>query len=163
VWGGRYFLLIPTDGTRIKDKFWELLEAYSPDHIAMYNLTFADMEVAEPAEYANTTQRYREAWEAKGYGGDFDEWFEKQAGVSLLDQLTISDALEQQLMARLAPFHFQGSAVQHRIGHGSGFGFPFTKISDIISFTTKHIGQIVLPKAIEDGCGSSEVTAREGI
>jgi hypothetical protein len=163
VWGGRYFLLIPTDGTRIKDKFWELLEAYSPDHIAMYNLTFADMEVAEPAEYIKTKQHYRKAWQAEGFGGDFDEWFEKQAGVSLLDQLTISDALERQLIARLSPFHFQDHAVRQRIGHESGFGFPFTKISDIISFTTSHIGQIVLPKAIEDPVAALLIHSKTGL
>jgi len=53
--------------------------------------------------------------------------------------------------------------VQHRIGHGSGFGFPFTKISDIISFTTRHIGQIVLPKAIEDPVAALLIHSQTGL
>ncbi len=106
IWGGRHFLLIPTDGERIKDKFWELLEAYSPDHIAVYNLTFADKEVAEPTEYASTRSRLRDDWNAKNYGSDFDEWFEKQAEVTFHDKLTISITLERQLIDRLSPFHF---------------------------------------------------------
>jgi hypothetical protein len=163
VWGGRYFLLIPTNGIRIKDKFWELLEAYSPDHIAIYNLSFADIEEAEPVEYAKTKQRYRESWQAKGFGGDFDEWFEKQANVSSLDQVTISETLERQLIARLSPFHFQNRAVRERISHGSGFGFQFTKMSDIISFTTSHIGQVVLPKEIEDPVAALLIHSQTGL
>jgi hypothetical protein len=26
-WGGKYFLIVPTDGKRIRDKYWELLES----------------------------------------------------------------------------------------------------------------------------------------
>ena len=31
VWGGAYFLFIPTDGKEIKEIFWQILEKYSPD------------------------------------------------------------------------------------------------------------------------------------
>jgi len=162
IWGGRHFLLIPTDGERIKDKFWELLEAYSPDHIAVYNLTFADKEVAEPTEYASTRSRLRDDWNAKNYGSDFDEWFEKQAEVTFHDKLTISITLERQLIDRLSPFHFQDRAVQHHLSRQSGFGFPLTKISDIISFTTTHIGQVALPKKIEDPVAALLVHSQTG-
>ncbi|MGX1119666.1 hypothetical protein RKD37_005029 [Streptomyces ambofaciens] len=30
VWGGRYFLIVPTDGEKIEGKFWELLEGLQP-------------------------------------------------------------------------------------------------------------------------------------
>src|SRR5260370_4839247 len=164
VWGGRYFLLIPTDGARIKDKFWEILEAYSPDHLAMYNLSFADLEQAEPDQYAKAKQRSREKWDAEGYAGDFDEWFAKQAEVTQLDQFAITGSLEQQLMDRLSPIHFQGRAVRERIGYRSGFGFPFTKITDIISYTTSHIGQIALPKPyIEDPIAALLIHSQTGL
>jgi hypothetical protein len=163
VWGGRYFLLIPTDGKRIKDKFWEILEAYSPDHIGVYRLSFADMEVADPVQYAETKQRWYDAWKEKGFGGDFEEWFGKQAEVSPLDELTISDALEQQLMARLSPFHFQDRVVLQPLSYQAGFGFPFTKMNDIISFTTRHIGQIALPKPIEDPVAALMIHSQTGL
>ncbi len=35
-WGGEYFIIIPTDGRTIDDKFWEILEAYSPDILGCY-------------------------------------------------------------------------------------------------------------------------------
>jgi hypothetical protein len=150
VWGGRHFLLIPTDGVRIKDKFWEILEAYSPDHLGVYRLSYADMEEADSAKYAATRQHYYDAWQKQGFTNGFDAWFEKQVELSPVDELAISEELEAQLIARLSPFHFQDKAVLQHISYGSGFGFPFTKISDIISLTTRHIGQITLPKKIDD-------------
>jgi hypothetical protein len=163
VWGGRSFLLIPTDGARIKDKFWELLEAYSPDHLTAYNLTFSDIEKSQPAEYARVRQGHKDAWDKAGRQGNFDEWFSQSAAHSLVDQLVLSSELEKQLIDRLSPFHFQGRAVQHRISRASGFGFPFTKIRDIISFTTSHIGQIVLPKPIEDPAVALLIHSQTGL
>lgn len=163
IWGGRYFLLVPTDGTRIKEKFWEVLEAYSPDHIAVYNLTFADMEVADPAEFASTRKRLQEDWAANNYGHDFDDWFEKQAGAARYDKLAISGTLEQQLIDRLSPFHFQGSAVRHSISRMAGFGYPFTRISYIISRTTAHIGQIALPGKIGDPTAALLIHSQTGL
>lgn len=150
VWGGKHFVVIPTDGVRIKDKFWEVLEAYSPDHLGVYRLSFADIENADPARYTATRERYWQAWEKQGFANGFDAWFEKQVELSPVDELVISEELELQLIARLSPFHFQDKAVLQAISYGSGFGFPFTKISDIISLATRRIEQITLPKKIDD-------------
>src|SRR5215469_15003514 len=74
-WGGKYFLIVPTDGKRIKDKFWELLEAYSPDYLGAYSFTLADLEEANPADYQKAADHWRKDW---NFSQDFDEWFEKQ-------------------------------------------------------------------------------------
>ncbi len=57
VWGGRYFLLVPTDGTRIKDKFWEILEAYNPDHITTYTPTAGRWQSARTSNGTVTLPR----------------------------------------------------------------------------------------------------------
>lgn len=150
VWGGRYFLIIPTNGTSIDAKFWELLEAYSPDHLAIYNLTFSDLKEADPTKYREAKQHHKEKWESKGYSiNKFEEWFTKSADQSRVDELKIGAELDKELIYRLSPFHLS-HAVDTHITRSSGFGYPFTKIAKIISATTRHIGLVRLPPPIED-------------
>jgi hypothetical protein len=75
-WGGKYFLIVPTDGKRITNKFWELLEAYSPDRLGLYEMTLADLQEADPERYRTIMARWRKDW--KFDNQDFDEWFETQ-------------------------------------------------------------------------------------
>ncbi|WP_455362486.1 hypothetical protein [Streptomyces sp. SYSU K21746] len=149
-WGGRYFLIIPTDGITIADKFWELLKAYNPDHLAVFDLTFSDLEVADPKQYKATKEQYKKSWDSNGNLADhFEEWFSGSAAQSRVDQLTISDALDRELIYRLSPFHFN-DAIDTHLTRKSGFGYPFTKIAKIISASTRHIGLVRLAPQIED-------------
>lgn len=163
IWGGKHFLLIPTDGTQIRDKFWEILEAYSPDHLAVYRLSYADMELVDPVGFAETRQRSQSKWQAQGLQAGFDEWFKEQTRVKPVDDFNITDDLERVLISRLGPFHFKDHAVSQPLSYGSGFGFPFTKIGDIISFTTRHIGQVTLPKTVEDPMAALLIHSRTGL
>jgi hypothetical protein len=163
VWGGRHFVLIPTDGVRIKDKFWEVLEAYSPDHVGVFRLSLADLERADPIRYAEVKKRSQVAWQKESLKGDFDGWFSEDAKASPVDDLNITEALEQQLLARLSPFHHKGHAVSQPLSAASGFGFPFTKISDIISFTTRHIGQVTLPRPVQDPTAALIIHSQTGL
>ncbi|WP_146103663.1 hypothetical protein [Nonomuraea solani] len=150
VWGGRYFLIIPTDGERISAKFWELLEEYSPDHLAIFDLTFSDVEHADPDQYKTTKQRYRDSWDSEGNPADgFENWFSGSAAQSRIDKLTISDDLNRELLNRLSPFHYN-DAVDSHVTRKSGFGYPFTQMSKIISATTSQIGLIALPPLIDN-------------
>lgn len=36
VWGGAYFIIVPTDGQIISDVFWRILLAYDPDYLWVY-------------------------------------------------------------------------------------------------------------------------------
>ncbi|MFE4550686.1 hypothetical protein [Streptomyces sp. NPDC056785] len=150
VWGGRYFLIVPTDGEKIEDKFWELLESYSPDYLAVCNLTFTDLEEANPEQYAESKQFHKNSERTKGWSdAEFEDWFTGSAAYSHVDELTISQDLSEELIYRLSPFH-HGDAVDQRLTSTSGFGYPFTKIAKIISATTRHIGLVRLPPAIGD-------------
>lgn len=64
-WGSEYFLIIPTDGKTIDEKFWEILKAYSPDKIGQYIPTLWDLEDADPARYQQIKERYKNAWQRR--------------------------------------------------------------------------------------------------
>ncbi|MEV6831195.1 hypothetical protein [Amycolatopsis sp. NPDC051102] len=163
VWGGRYFLLVPTDGRRIKEKFWEVLEAYNPDNITTYNISFSDMQEADPEAFTRTKQKYKEGWDKEGFAGDFEEWFTDNAATSRIDKLVISEELERQLINRLSPFHFHGKSVRHPISRKSGFGYPFTKIADIVSHANNKPAEIILPKSIDDPTAALLAYSQTGI
>jgi hypothetical protein len=163
VWGGRHFLVIPTDGMQIGNKFWEILEAYNPDHLGVYRLSYADMEAVDPDGFAENRERQRTNWQSQGLQGGFDEWFEKQARVTPVDDWNISDDLERELIARLGPFHLDDHAISQPLSRGAGFGFPFTKISDIILLATRHVDQVTLPKPVEDSSAGLLIYSQTGL
>jgi len=48
-WGGSYSLIVPTDGKRILDQFWFILERFDPDYIYPYGDTLYDrMRTSSP-------------------------------------------------------------------------------------------------------------------
>ncbi|WP_200300814.1 hypothetical protein [Streptomyces adelaidensis] len=148
VWGGRYFLIIPTDGASIADKYWELLEAYSPDYLATYSLSFLDLEYADPKIYQRAKERQRKEWIAKEFPMEsFERLFSESASMSHHDQLEITDDLQKELLYRLSPFHHDTYAIDQHVSRSSGFGYPFTKIAKIASCATQPIGQVNLPKS----------------
>lgn len=150
VWGGRHFLIVPTDGITIAAKFWELLEVYSPDHLAVFNLTFSDLEHADPDEFRKVKDGHRSGWEANNHPSDhFEGWFAGSAAQSIVDELDISDDLDKELTYRLSPFHYS-AAIDTRLTGESSFGYPFTKMAKIISASTRHIDMVRLPPSIED-------------
>src|SRR5437660_2144997 len=61
-WGGEYFITIPTDGNTIDEKFWEILEAYSPDILGRYLPSLLDLEDADPAQYQKIKEQHKIAW-----------------------------------------------------------------------------------------------------
>ena len=72
MWGGEYFLFIPTDGKTIDEKFWQILEAYSPDKLGTYLPTLLDLEYADPEECEKIKQRHKDTWQLSD-----DQKFEK--------------------------------------------------------------------------------------
>jgi hypothetical protein len=147
-WGGKYFLIVPTDGKRIKDKYWELLEAYNPDSLGTYQSTLADLQEAHPERYASIKAKWRDGWK---YDQDFDEWFEDQQYHGTVGRFEIETALEQELKNRLAPFH-HGEHIADRLirGRGHGLGYPFTEITKITPHAHRPIEKLVLPKHVDD-------------
>ena len=58
LWGGRYSLIVPTDGKTIPPLFWQLLETYDPDYIVYYHKTARDIMLARPDEYRRMRDTY---------------------------------------------------------------------------------------------------------
>ncbi len=49
IWGGRYSLIIPTDGQRIREDFWVLLQAFDPDYLYPYEESLRErMQTSSP-------------------------------------------------------------------------------------------------------------------
>ena len=145
-WGGKYFLIVPTDGKRIKDKFWELLEAYSPDYFGHYQMTIADLQEADPKRYEAIKAGAREKWQ---FGEDFEEWFEKEQHLRAIENSAITADLREQLKNRLSPFQRAGYIVDRPV-RGHSLGFPFTAITDINPHAHRPIKKLVLPKRADD-------------
>ncbi|MEV7400008.1 hypothetical protein AB0N93_06235 [Streptomyces sp. NPDC091267] len=151
VWGGRYFLIIPTDGLSIGDKYWEVLEAYSPDHLAVYNLSFSDLKSADPEAYRRTQERYQESWKKDGHPIEhFERFFSESSSMSRLDDFEVTNDLQEELIYRLSPFHHDAHAIDQYLRHGSGFGYPYTKVAKIAAYAAKNIGRVFVPKAEDD-------------
>lgn len=147
-WGGKYFLMVPTDGKRIKEKFWELLEAYSPDYLGMYTPTLADLEHADPDRYKSIIDSWRTEWH---FDADFDEWLEKEKYLTKIEHsFSITPGLDTELKNRLAPIIQATTAVAVRLVHGRAAGFPFTKVSDINANAHRPARDLMLAKPIED-------------
>ncbi|GAA4846283.1 hypothetical protein [Kitasatospora terrestris] len=162
VWGGRYFIIIPTDGEAISEKYWEILEAYSPDYLAVYNLRFSDLEFIDAKVYQEARGRYEKRWNASGNSArDFPEFFSQSASTSSLDALEISESLQAELLNRLSPFHHSTPIDQH-ISPDSGFGYPFTKISEIAAYSNREVISVNLPKLYSDPLLSLLVSSQTG-
>jgi hypothetical protein len=61
VWGGWYSCLIPTDGSTIDERFWQILEAFDPDYIYAYKKLWRDIKISHTDDFnrvvdANTQQ-----------------------------------------------------------------------------------------------------------
>jgi len=147
-WGGKYFLIVPTDGSRIKDKFWELLEAYSPDYLAMYSVTLADLEEAAPDQYEARVAQLRTAWR---FSNGFDDWFKRHRYREKISEFAIEPDLQIQLKNRLAPFHHgENLIVWNKFVRGHGGDFPFTKVTDINPQAHQPVKYLVLPPTTDD-------------
>lgn len=157
LWGGKYSLIIPTDGKTISPPFWHLLEAYDPDYIVRYHKTARDIMLARPDEY----RRMRDAYAKHVFGdaailevevdkreesllgevnktgdavlskAEFDRW-EKDFLDAAFGTFGISLELEDEIKRRLAPFfHKQYVARSSLRAHGQA-QYPFTDVSVIL-------------------------------
>ncbi|WP_143832930.1 MULTISPECIES: hypothetical protein [Nocardiopsis] len=150
VWGGKNFLIIPTDGETIEEKFWELLEAYSPDHVVGYGITVADLKEADPKKHQDIKDSLKKQFQEGGYQQDFDEWLTRNVETKPLENRKISDKLQEDLLCRLSPFHHKNQIVSKQISRLSGFSYPFTRITEILPYAKRKVEHIVIPKELED-------------
>lgn len=161
-WGGEYFLLIPTDGETIEEKFWQILEAYSPDKLGVYLPTLLDLEDADPKEYEKIKQRHKDEWQLPD-DQDFEKTWLEQAPLAHFNELTISEKLSQELKNRLSPFYFEDDIISENVRREDTLGFPFTKIANIVEFAKDKPTQISVPMKIKNKELQLMAIARTGV
>jgi hypothetical protein len=156
LWGGTHCVIIPTDGNTIAETFWSVLSSQDPDSIYRYQRTGADEKLRVPDQFAKdvATEANRFAIENNFEEGQIRNQIESAMLEAPFDQWTISDKLHEQLLMRLAPFHFEKQpqhAVPNRqlniytITRGSAPSHPHTPTINILGSSTrpKHFAQIV--------------------
>lgn len=148
VWGGEYFLIIPTDGKTIDEKFWEILEAYSPDKLGKYVPNFRDLEEANPKQYQAVKEQYRKSWKLDDK--EFEKTWNEQVKSSHINGLEVSKELSEELKNRLSPFYFQDHIISENVFRDSPLGFPFTHIENIVESAIDRPTQITIPREMKD-------------
>jgi hypothetical protein len=83
MWGGAHNLIVPTDGKTIHNRFWAILERFSPDSIYYYQPDLDDIKDLYPEDYACC----------------FCKEFETHS------PFLFSKELDSQIIKRLNPFH----------------------------------------------------------
>ncbi len=144
-WGGEYFIIIPTDGKTIDEKFWEILEAYSPDKIDQYVPTLLDVEDADPAQYQKIKEQHKNAWGLES-DEDFEKTWNSMVRHRTIASLELSKELLEELKNRLAPFHYEDHIVNKYVHRGGPLGYPFTDILNILEYANDKPKKITIPK-----------------
>ena len=146
-WGGEYFLIIPTDGKTIDEKFWEILEVYSPDKIGQYVPTLLDLEEADPDQYQKVRERYKKAWALESDEA-FEQTWNREIGRARSNPPEISEKLAKELKDRLAPFSFQDHIISVNVHRGEPLGRPFTQVLDIFDYAKNKPEKITVPRKL---------------
>lgn len=135
VWGGAYFLIVPTDGIDIKAPFWKILEEYSPDHIYSFIPTIKDLESADPQKYKRIITKYEKAFFQQFPELKVENYLEvvdRDINPEERYKFEIDDLLQQQLKQRLTPFYFNEYIVQEHISAQAHVPFPLTQLENIV-------------------------------
>lgn len=133
LWGGRYSLIVPTDGTTISPLFWQLLETYDPDYVVRYHKTARDIKLARPDEYC----RMRDAGVRAVFGDEeaseatLNQWEERFLDAAF-GTFGISLELESELKQRLAPFFFEQHVVTYTLRAHGRAQYPLTDVLVIL-------------------------------
>jgi hypothetical protein len=143
LWGGSHCVIIPTDGKTIDGEFWAILSSHDPDIFYRYQPTGADQKARAPDEFERRVSEQVKEWasqnniqeqQARGHvekvilEDDFDQW-------------TVSAELREEILMRLAPFHFEKQPFDeipnrqlkiYRISKGSKPHYPLTALLDVL-------------------------------
>lgn len=156
LWGGTHCIIVPTDGQTIDETFWAILSSHDPDSIYRYQRTGEDERIRDPEKFAKDVAAEVTRY-ANAEGCDEEQirdGIEKAIREAHWDEWNVSDELRDQLLMRLAPFHFEKMPLQgmpnrqlsiSAITRGSNPNYPFTTTVDILqsSKRPKNFAQIV--------------------
>ena len=151
LWGGSHCVIIPTDGKQIDEEFWAILSSYDPDLFYKYQPTGADLKIRDPAEFdklvSDEVVKYAAA---SGLAEDrVRDYIEKEISKAHFDEWGVMDELKQQLLIRLAPFHFDKQINIYNITRGLNPHYPLTKITDVLRAIEKPKNVIQIERDAE--------------
>lgn len=162
VWGGAYNVIIPTDGIKIDERFWTLLEAFDPDYVYRYWKSGEDLALSNPDQYKEVLEKEtsRHSSADPGVRNQIDEELRR---AWIRSQFDITATLHREIKTRLAPFWFEEWTVDAgAITAGSPPPFHLTDITKIISYTEhpNRIAMIESPTELLPTLWFSAVTGR---
>lgn len=133
-WGGFYNIIIPTDGNRIEERFWNILDVYDPDFLGCYYKTLADKKLNYPEAYEQDYERYKQ--HVMGQYADIEENTLRSDFDRLMTQQQVtrplSEGLQIELRNRISPFHFEERVIEIGIGLNSRARYPLAPLSKIL-------------------------------
>jgi hypothetical protein len=147
LWGGAYGLIVPTDGETIDSEFWFLMEAFDPDYIYYYQKTMLDIKLSKPDEYKKWLEKQTEEFIKKNPESSpkdttaFIENIEKNIDRFIIENFSISSALESELNKNLNPFE----ETLHRTTVSSKPNYPLTDLGTAFRGMNNHL-EISSPK-----------------
>jgi hypothetical protein len=142
----------------IDEEFWAVLSSHDPDILYKYQATGADQKIRVPAEFDKlvTDEVARYAAANKLAEDQVRAVVEKAISETTFDKWTITDELKQQLLIRLAPFHFgkqhgmpNRELTIYNITHGSNPHHPLTTISDVLRASEKPKNVVQIERDVE--------------
>lgn len=142
-WGGRHFLIVPTDGESIAPVFWSILEAYDPDIVHAYQKTFLDLRFSQPEKHRAQVDLEVDHFLKQSPTDnmiDVRQEIEKALNQTPVSHFSISEALQNQLKRRLVPFYFERHTVEF-IRADSAPSYPLTSWSSLLP-TCSHPGGV---------------------
>jgi hypothetical protein len=106
VWGGAFNLVVPTSPEIDNDEvFWRLVDRFDPDVVAIHLPTFADVEELAPDRYAETVAQVDRQLRDQGFEEETGRAEIARLGDRPFWEMTLSAALQERLVERIAPLH----------------------------------------------------------
>jgi len=133
-WGGSHNIIIPTDGNRIEEQFWNILDSYDPDFLGYYYKTGADKKLNHPEAYQQDFEDFRQRLMSQypdigenRLRDDFDKLMaQKEVSRPLPEELQV------ELRNRIAPFHIEERVYEVGISLNSQAQYPLAPLLKIL-------------------------------
>ena len=153
VWGGKYNIIVPTDGTVILPDFWKVLELYDPDYCFSYAKTYRDLKISDPAKYDEILRRHTDSTASQLPDTDWEalkDDLDHQLQEADASTFAVSNELEATLKRRLAVFHHDDHAIQSHVSAGSKAAYQLTQVANILA-NCDHADKIAIIESLPAG------------
>ncbi|MEJ2184072.1 MAG: hypothetical protein P8Y66_11210, partial [Nitrospirota bacterium] len=145
-WGGRYDLIVPSDGHAIDEDFWWLMERYDPDYIYSYSKTMLDLKISKPEDYESWIEKQIEQFMRTNPDAEeksIRNYLEAQSSRIAVQGVNITEKLTNEIHKRINPF----KEIIHSINAASIPSYPLTALG--IAFASLDNPQEILSPTFE--------------